>query len=58
MRMVQSTQENGIRTSAQAGADIPSATRTGMKASGKLTQWKGKAGSHSQTIRTMNAAGI
>ncbi len=58
MRMVQITQENGIRTSAQAGADTPSATRTGTKASGQLTPWKGRAGSHSQTSHTMNAAGI
>ena len=46
MRMVQSTQESGLRTKDQAGVNMSSLTGTGMRANGKLTPCKAKAGSH------------
>ena len=57
MKMVLSILASGVGTSAQDGGSTPSATRTGTKASGKLTPCKGKAGSHLQTEHIMNAAG-
>lgn len=46
MRMVQSTQESGFRTKDQAGGSMSFTTRIGMRANGRPTQWKAKAGSH------------
>lgn len=56
-KMVLSILASGVGISAQDGGNTPSATRNGMKASGKVTPCKGKAGSHSWTVHTMNAAG-
>ena len=57
MKMVLSILASGVGISAQDGESTPSATMIGLKASGKLTPCKGKAGSHCRMEHTMNAAG-